>query len=161
MEQMVTRVAFQKKDANPTFKDNVISKSIKFWTKSKYFHVAIQIHGLWYTSLPTKGTFKSSEIEEVNFDIIDIQHSKLETEQYNIMMEYIEAQLGLPYDWKGIILSQVLRFGVNNDDKWFCSEFVSKILQLMYIKEVFDVTPNKVSPETLFNLIKGLDRDLQ
>lgn len=152
---MKIKVAFQKKDIKPSLLDNIVASSIKIWTKSKYYHVAVRINGVWYTSTPMVGV-NSNPIEESNFDIIEIEHFALGLEEMDIAMRYIENQMDCAYDWKGILLSQFLSFGINSDTKWFCSEIVTKILQLMYVEEVFDVTPNKVSPQRLYELLGGL-----
>lgn len=150
---MYTKIAFQKSQKNPTTKDIIINSLIQWWTKSKFFHVAIELDGFWYTALPLGGVQKLSEIDEEEFQIIQMKHRKLHPEQHNVMMNYINGQIGLDYDWKGIMFSQVFKFGWNSGSKWFCSEYITKILQLMYVDEVFDEMPNKVSPAKLYHLL--------
>jgi hypothetical protein len=152
---MYTKVAFQKSQKNPTTKDIIINSSIQWWTKSKFFHVAVLLDGYWYTALPLGGVQKLKEIDLEEFEIIEIKHRKLHPEQHDIMLDYLNDQIGIEYDWRGILFSQVFKFGINSSSKWFCSEFVVKILQLMYVKEVFDELPNKVSPARLYWLLTG------
>lgn len=152
---MITQIAFQKSEKYSSFLDVLVSASITIWTKSKFYHVAIKVGDYWYTSLPSKGVVKFTELPLEDYEIIEVKHRKLHPEQYAIMMEYIESQIGLGYDWVGILFSQVFSFGINSSSKWFCSEYTTKILQLMYVKEVIDEIPNKVSPARLYQLLKG------
>jgi len=130
------------------------AKLIKFWTKSEYSHCEILFDGFSYNADTEMGLLRYN-LEKYNekewdsikifVDVSSINKKKIE--------KFIQAQLGLQYDWKGIILSQFFRFGINSDDKWFCSEFVTKVLQLFMVEETLDVQPNKVSPEKLFQIL--------
>ncbi|MEP4950058.1 MAG: hypothetical protein ABJU46_03680 [Paracoccaceae bacterium] len=59
--------------------------------------------------------------------------------------QFIEDQLGAPYDYAGIVLSQVFAFGRHNPDKWFCSEIIAASLDIP--------TPQRISPQFLFDVV--------
>jgi hypothetical protein len=134
--------------------ETLSDKLVSWWTNSKYSHVEIIIGDNWITSHPTDGVRKilNEQIYLDCWDFIRIPTHNCNTID-NIVNKYIDEQLGLTYDWIGIIFSQFIKLGIDSNTKWFCSEFVTKILQLYLITEVLDVKPNKVNPGYLYNLL--------
>lgn len=142
------KLAFRKVDKN-----DIADKLIGFWTKSKYCHVEIILEHLWISSnlegvhikelKPLKDTY-----DYFDFDVI-ITH-----EQYKNLMEWLYRQHGKSYDKLGIIMSQLLPFRLDSRDKWFCSELVCKILQLLHVEEVVDNYPFLTSPGDLAKTFK-------
>jgi uncharacterized protein YycO len=135
---------------------DINSKLIKFWTKSEYSHVEIIINNNSYDVDTSCGVRKyisiSKDIESWDIISIDVDISE---ENFKKIERFIENQVGLKYDWRGIFLSQFINFGIDSDTKWFCSEFVTKILQLFLIEETLDIKPNKVSHEKLSRLLSS------
>jgi hypothetical protein len=136
---------------------NAISdKLIKFWTKSKYSHVEILIEGFSYDANTELGlrkyAMKSYDLEQWDVISIDVNISK---KNFGKIERFIKNQIGCKYDWRGIFLSQFVNMGIDSDNKWFCSEFVTKILQLILIEETLDEKPNKVSPGKLSELLSS------
>jgi hypothetical protein len=72
--------------------------------------------------------------------------------QYDIVMDWLATIEGKPYDWRGIILTQIFPLRFQSKDKWFCSELVTKVLQLLLVKETLDLEPHLVSPGDLAKL---------
>lgn len=155
-------VAFKKLDEpDATLSDRLISTTIKKWTKSDYFHTEIVIDNKWISSIPGKG-IEIRDLHELSSNW-DYLHKTVEitSKQYQLIMRYIESQLDADYDYMGIIWSQVFGVNYNTADRWFCSEFVTKILQLLLIEAVLDEAPNTVSPERLYQLLlKGWSRGI-
>ena len=132
------------------------AESIKYWDSSKYFHIEIIIKDKWIYS-GTEGGIIITELKPLtdkNYDYYDLTTPNLTTEQEKILFDYIESQKGSGYDWLGIFLSQILPFDRESSDKWFCSEIVAKLLQMMYVEEFLDKKPNTLSPADIFNIIK-------
>jgi hypothetical protein len=135
---------------------SISDKLIKFWTKSQYSHVEILVEGFSYDANTKLGLRKyakeSYDLEQWDVVSIDVDISK---ENFGKIERFIKNQIGLKYDWRGIFLSQFVKMGIDSDTKWFCSEFVTKILQLFLIEETLDEKPNKVSPEKLSELLSS------
>jgi hypothetical protein len=70
-------------------------------------------------------------------------------------MAWVTSQSGKKYDYKGILLSQFIKFGMNDNSKWFCSELVTKILQLFGSTAVWDLVPSDVNPGMLYNIYQS------
>ena len=150
-------IALQKKPYKINWKIMLYVNAIKIWTRSKYFHSEIIIDDKKISSYPERGVeiyqFNNS-FDFEHFDYFEIDVPNLTQEQEKVLWPYLYDQLHTGYDWKGIFLSQVFKLGVNNPTEWFCSEIVTKILQLLLYEPVLDCLPNKVSPAKLYKLIK-------
>jgi len=104
-------------------------KAIRLWTRSKYSHSELIINGVWYSSSPRDLKVRGKIIipQANHWDYIDIPANG---KQKHIMLNFFSEQIGKPYDWKGIILSQILPLNIQDPEEWFCSEFDSKMLML-------------------------------
>lgn len=60
-------------------------------------------------------------------------------------VQFICDRIGARYDYKGILLSQVLAFGWHDEARWFCSEICAAALDLP--------NPQRVSPQFLFDVV--------
>lgn len=151
MKKVSTQLAFRRVNKNSSF----YSKLICWWTKSNYYHVELIYDQLWVSSMEGEGvTIKDLQPLHdgwvyKDFGSIDIS----ETRHVNVR-DWIIAQDDLEYDWLGIFFAQVLKLRRHTLNKWFCSEFVTKILQLLGFKEVFDLEPHMVSPGQLAKIFK-------
>ena len=151
-------VCLKKKPEESNFFINTYIKAIKIWTWSQYFHSEIIIDDKRISSYPQRGV----EIHQFNdnfdfehFDYFEIDVPNLTQEQEKVLWQYLYDQLHTGYDWDGIFFSQVFKLGINDPEKWFCSEITTKILQLVLYEPVLDCLPNKVSPAKLYKLIKN------
>lgn len=147
---MTIQVAFYKGSGS------VFSKLIKIWTRSEYSHTELVIDGNWITSYPSKGVLNrrlqdTSDFNINEWDIITID--QYEYSSVSILYRYLTDQSSCKYDWFGIIFSQFFKIGYNQDDKWFCSELVTKLLQILLVYKVLDLQPNKVSPQKLYEVL--------
>lgn len=145
------KLAFKRINSN----SDLLEKAIGKWTKSKYSHVEIIIGTKWISSLPGKGVHVLDLLPLNNtWDYHDLGKLRLSELQYNTLITWVKQQDGKDYDWVGIFFSQILPLQMNDTDDWFCSEYVTKILQLIGLLEVQDLQPNLVSPGKLAKVFK-------
>jgi hypothetical protein len=135
---------------------SIPAKLIKFWTKSQYSHVEILVEGFSYDANTELGLrkYKRESYDLGQWDVISLD-VEFSVENFGKIERFIKNQIGLKYDWRGIFFSQFVNMGIDSDTKWFCSEFVTKILQLFLIEETLDEKPNKISPEKLSELLSS------
>ncbi len=132
-----------------------LDKLIKLWTRGPYSHVELIMNDMWITSHPSVGIrSRKAPTDLENWDIITIEYDSCDMLQ-DTFVKYYNDQIGCKYDWKGIFFSQFFKIGYNQDDKWFCSEFVTKLLQVLSIYEVLDLQPNKIDPSELYRVLEG------
>ena len=142
-------LAFKKVNKNSTW----MAKVISYWTKSEYHHVELIINDSWISSDSDTGVVvRELKPLKDNWDYIPLPSVTLLPLHHNILTKYINNVNGNKYDWKGIILSQTIPLSMNSRNKWFCSELVTKLLQIIVIEEVIDLEPNEVSPKDLYNV---------
>jgi len=126
--------------------DEFYYKLIGWWTKSKYIHAELIIDDNWITSNP-----------ETGFSIKTLGRVKLTSKHMDILANWIDGIKGTKYDYLGILMSQFLPLSIDNRHKYFCSEVVTRILQIIGYEEVLDLLPQNVSPADLAE-IYGLER---
>jgi hypothetical protein len=145
------KLAFKKVD-----KKSFLSKMIGLWTKSKYSHVEIIIGNLWVSSVEFKGVHVKPLLPlKDTWDYVDLGDIEFSVDHYNNIMSWIYSQEDKKYDWVGIFLSQILPLRIQDNNKWFCSEFVVRILQMMGNDlEIQDYQANLVSPGKLAKIYK-------
>lgn len=153
MRTMKVTLAFQKADYGK-LKPNKYEQLIKWWTKSDYYHVELIIDDMWISSLDYRG-FRMSKLRPLN-DLYDYHSMDVTVTdiQYSNLIDWLNSQVDKKYDWYGLVMSQVLKIGLDHTDKWICSEVVTKILQLMLVKEVYDLVPIMTSPGDLARVFK-------
>ena len=116
---------------------------IRVFTNSKYSHVEIVCNKDWYSSSPRDGGVRIKQIVDDgnSWDFIEVDIDK-----DRLYQKYREYK-GKGYDFKGILLSNILPIGCHSKDKATCSEFVADILGYS--------EPEKYSPQDVWNKIKG------
>ena len=140
------KIAFKKVTNTSTIPAKLIGKFIK----SKYYHTELIINDLWISSNSKEGvTIKENfqtneEWEYYEFPVMEILEKDFQT-----IMAYIKKQDDKSYDYLGIVLSQFIPVSIHNRQKYFCSEIVTRVLQLFLIEEVLDLVPNNTSPKDL------------
>ena len=158
---MVTRtfkLAFYRIDKTNSF----LSKLIGLWTNSIYCHVELILPGEeWISSRLENGvhvrTGKPKDYK--NYDYLELPFT-LTDSQYNILKRCLDKQKDAKYDKFGIVLSQIIPLGTQRTDRWFCSELVCKLCQLLYLEEVQSFEPQFTSPQDLYEVFKkykGID----
>lgn len=120
--------------------DSLISRLIKWRTRSQYSHVAIETDGHVYESSVWLGVTKTkhgnSQYEYMeHFDI------HLTPDQKTILIAFLEAQLWKGYDYTLIWAIALNKIG-NRRWKWICSELVQKALEKIgFLKACKIMTP--------------------
>ena len=134
--QMNARIAFYKA------KGDIIDKSIRLWTRSKYSHCEIVIGKNWYSSSPRDNGVRAKQIVDDNgswdFVEMDIEINKLN----EVYLKY----KGSGYDFLGILLCMILPLKRDNNKKVTCSEFCAEVLGYS--------EPEMYSPQDVWNKIK-------
>lgn len=142
-------LAFKKVDTK-NFYSNIVSK----WTKSRYTHIEIIIDKTWVSSVEGIGVhLKELKPKKDVYDYLDLRVIVTE-EQYNKLFTWLHQQNNKKYDTVGILFSQIIPLRLDSRDKWFCSELVTKILQLLNVNEVIDLYPHLTSPGDLARIFK-------
>lgn len=148
------RIAFRQKSG----KDSIVNKIIRFLTKSRFHHVELIIDDTWIsTSSSTGFTMRPLEPikqEDTRYVYHDLGLVKITSEQDRIITRFIENQLDSEYDYSGIIFSQLFPFSKHSKRRWFCSEIVTKLLQLHLVEETLELTPSEISPGDLAKVFK-------
>ena len=123
-------------------KGDWIDLLIRVFTNSKYSHVEIVINKDWYSSSPRDGGVRIKQIVEDgnSWDFIEV-----EIDKDRLYQKYREYK-GRGYDFKGILLSNILQIGWHSKNKATCSEFVADVLGYL--------EPEKYSPQDVLNKIK-------
>ena len=129
----------------------IIDLLIRFYTFSKYSHCELLFNdGSWFGCKPngdTKTNYRSRIIND-KWDFIELNITLEEEKKIKI---WCDNEVGCSYDWKGIFLSQILPFGEQSRDKWFCSEICVEALQV--IGKLLGITSWKISPGKLYKLL--------
>jgi hypothetical protein len=145
---MLATIAFYK--GNESITDTLI----KLWTRSHYSHCELYFEGAWVTSHPQYGVVSTKK--ELIYDHANWDYLSFNVNYYTpVFDKYLKDQLGCEYDWKGIVFSQFIPLGVNSDTRWFCSEIVTKLLQILLVDVTLDLQPNKVSPAKLYKVLQN------
>lgn len=158
-------LAFRKKTPNDktTFFTKMLNNTILFVTRSKYYHVEIIIDDVWVSSSWNRGGFSIrplrpiDESKDTRYDYVHLPEREVTVQSYDTIMEFIKSQEGTKYDVLGIILSQLIPLKFHSRSRWFCSEAVTKILQLFLNKDALPLEPQEVNPGTLAKLY-GLEK---
>lgn len=137
---MRIKVAFQKRDR--TF----AGKLIRFFTRSKYSHVALIIDGYEYSS-DFNGVYKIvHKYDEFKWDYVEIDVPNL----INIEKFYVMTKND-KYDWFGA-LGVILPFE-QNPYRWHCVEWVCTALKISSVSRVWRYNCSKLSPQKLYEIL--------
>ena len=122
-------------------KGNWVDLLIRVFTNSKYSHVEIVINKDWYSSSPRDGGVRVKQIinDGNSSDFVEV-----EIDKERLYQKYREYK-GRGYDFKGILLSNVLPIGWHSKNKMTCSEFCADVLGYS--------EPEMYSPERLYKIL--------
>ena len=131
---MRAKIAFYKVPNNPSAQWD--DKLIAWWTGSNYSHCELIVDGYWYSSSPRDGKVRKRWInpKDEHWEYVDIEID--EVWFYN----FFKDNEGKDYDWKNIFFTQIIPLGLQNPNKWICSEFVGTAI----FKEEFKGSPQKL-----------------
>jgi len=159
---MIITLAFEHEiDKDKPLLTRLAAKGVQIWTKSKYYHVEIIIDGIWYSSRTDHGLrpLKLKPLSKA-YDYYTID-TEISNKSLCNFKRFVKSNENTGYDWLGILLAQFLPFTIDNKDKWFCSEVVTKILQILDVYEVIDVEPHRISPEDLYRLVQKISTKIE
>ena len=143
------KIAFYK-----AHRGNWADKLIGWWTKGYYSHCELVVGDKWiYANTKGIGINRLRPLDETKWDFKEIK-VELTPKQYVDFWQYVHKLEGTRYDWLGIVTSQIIKFGVHDDSKWFCSELVTKLLSILGEERCWQVRPEDVSPNDLARLYK-------
>ena len=114
---MKAKVAFYRADNTDAKWDD---KLIAWWTDSKYSHCELVIDGIWYSSSPRDGKVRAKQIipKKDHWDFVGVEVDLV------YFHKFFLDNVGKGYDWKNIFCNQIIPCGLQNPNKWICSEFV-------------------------------------
>lgn len=123
---------------------NLVDKAIALWTGSKYSHVELVINSDWYSTSPREGKVRRKKLipKEWHWDFVEVQAN------ISHVVDLYDKTRGSKYDWKGIWLTQFFPFDRHSKNKYFCSEWCAKALQLD--------KPYKYSPGRLYKKVNDV-----
>ncbi|MDX1532664.1 MAG: hypothetical protein R3230_00500 [Nitrosopumilaceae archaeon] len=122
---------------------------IRFFTFSKWNHVAIQIGDNVYEAtplgvkrIPNYGFMQGwSRVTTINLEGLDESAAK----------KFLDKQLGKPYDWLALV-ALPFRKSWQSSKRWFCSELVSQALIHAGVRE-FKIDPWRITPRDLWLML--------
>ena len=120
-------------------KGNWVDLLIRAFTNSKYSHVEIVCNKDWYSSSPRDGGVRVKQIQDDgnSWDFIEVDIDK-----ERLYQKYREYK-GRGYDFKAILLSNILPIGWHSKGKMTCSEFVADVLGYG--------NPSKLNPQDILD----------
>lgn len=131
----------------------LFSWAIRARTWSKYSHVDIVLdHKTYLGAIPSRGVC----IHEEEYPLQDFFEVEVTPLQYDKILLNAVSQLGKPYDFAGIFGFAIDR-DWQEDDKWFCSEFIAASIQPivpLFNEEAFKISPRDLSIHTKFKKIE-------
>lgn len=143
-------LAFQ----TPEQSRSIYSKLIKWWTRSNYIHVELVLNdSMWLSAVAGKGVrVKKLGPLKSNYTYVRLNSVTLTEEQLNSFSKWLAKQNGRRYDFWGIIFSQIFPFRLENPSEGFCSEVVTKALQMLTVPNTSCLQPNLITPGDLAKL---------
>ena len=137
-------------------RDNLLDDIIKLWTKSKYSHIEIIIKDKWISSSPIDGGVHILELHELDHNKYNYIEVDVDGRKFKKVQKYIESQKDAKYDKWGIFFGVLFNSGLEDKNKLFCSEMITKILQIFEVEEVSGLAPHKITPGDLAKIF-GLE----
>lgn len=145
-------IAFYKADGPYARWDD---KLIAWWTRGPYSHTELVLRDhlsptgySMFSSLGTEGgvRIKPHTIDDRVWDYVSVT-----VRDRKAIIDFYHMILGHKYDWTGIIFSQIVRLGIDNQKRWFCSESNVKALQLAGCtnKKIWLLKPEMTHPNKL------------
>ena len=138
---------------------SIVGFLISAWTLGKYSHCEFIFNNKVYLANPG-GVREQPFIRKENFDIFEV----CETVDSKDVVEFCEANYGIGYDYFGILGQFFYAGKVQNDEKYFCSEFclnaIDYALQFTLthnLKSLKDRVDYAFSPNRLFKYLKDME----
>lgn len=137
-----------------TASNTIGGAAIRFLTFSRWNHVAIEIDDYVYEALLSGGVQKTKAYDyNINWKrttLVDIDIPGLNKEAAK---NFLESQLGKPYDWKALF-ALPFRTDWQDNDSWFCSELVAEALIVSGLYQ-FNIGVSRFTPRDLFLILSN------
>lgn len=151
MKVMIAFKRTQRPDQKWYYK--AMSKCVQLWTKSPYFHVGIVIDGHWITSDTDVGVIVEQFKPDDTYDYFLLDLGENACASRATMEKYVNDQKSSGYDWVGILFSEFLNLRWESRSKWYCSELVVKILQILGQYDAI-TSSTLISPADLYKILE-------
>lgn len=112
---------------------------------SKYNHVGIQVDGMVYEATLFKGVRKVSINSFYEHNVVKVELA-VHVDDKQALKDFLEEQVGKPYDWKAIV-SLPFRRNWHNRESWMCSELAAEALIAGGAR--FPMGSNRITPRDL------------
>lgn len=103
-----------------------VSALIRFFTFSKWSHVAIEYNGVVIDSTSVNGVAVSS-VNEFTASHRSIHTEELTGVNEDAVWKFLKSQLGKEYDFRAVFAFP-FRKSWQQNDKWFCSELAAEAI---------------------------------
>jgi len=132
-------------------------KLIAWWTHSKYSHCEIVVDDMKIAVYRTNGVvcYDYEGVNDEEFDVIPLELTVTAEHLYNFWRYVNTHMVGKKYDGLNIGLSQIVKIGIQDNNRYTCSEATTKVLQVLGVPEVWPVHPGDMSPGDLSELLTG------
>jgi uncharacterized protein YycO len=103
--------------------------------------------GMCFSASPRDGgvRFKQISINPIHWFVVEIP---MDTNKENDMRKWCTTQVGLAYDWLGI-LGLAVNVPIEDKNKWYCSEICITALDMQGVINLFP----RISPNQFYNSI--------
>lgn len=120
----------------------LLDKLISIWTFGKYSHLELYDEATqtsYSASSRDKGVrSKKIKLDPAKWDIFDIDIDE------EFLNTFYEKTKDMKYDWLGIFFYHFFPFQMQDDNKWYCSEWVSEVLQFSGYAMKTNLTPSGI-----------------
>lgn len=137
------------------FKGNISDKAICVWTFGKYSHCELLDNKGYSISASSRddGVRKKKipiDLDKWDYFVINLKHPA----KFKWLETFYQLTKDSKYDWYGIFLSQILPFGIEDPNKYYCSEWI-----LYFLKHILYLPINidQASPSRLYRVLKKYD----
>ena len=129
---------------------------ISLRTLGKYSHCEFIYNDYVYLSNPGGVQIKPFSCKD-NMDIYELDKNIV----VSVVLEEFKKLKGKGYDYRAIILSQLLELGIEHRDKYFCSELclhlINKGLDGSLTYNLRELKANEFSPAKLYKYLKNME----
>lgn len=131
----------------------IMSRLIRWFTLSEYDHVEVIIEDKWISSSVFTDGVKIKDLHPLT-DRWDYVEVDVDGRKKSKVMKFIKEQENLKYDWCGVFCTLFIKRRRESQDRWFCSEIVTRILQEFGVKGIDHIIPSEMTPRDLYILFK-------
>jgi hypothetical protein len=109
-----------------TAENTVGDRILRFMTRSRFSHVRVRMGESIFEARPVLGVTVSSRnaaipatLEEFSFEVSEAQ--------WDLGLSWLQAQVGKPYDYFGVLAGLMLQRNWQDDRAWYCAELAAEL----------------------------------